>query len=518
MNSTLPSIDVVLAQTEIRSTEDLTRALNGTALPLQHRLALAWAIYDGSSKALQRVSSVLVRRNELLARWLFSTMLRELKAKNKEQYKLCSDVAAIRLLLGVLERINTTLSENMKLETRTVLSGPLMPLFTASLAGQLGAEQEAQIEAVADLWQYIVGSTLDGAEALAAQPDQLAQLLRLLVGHCLATDSTKLRDDLLRLVESVAVVLRSVSETTTNARKMFSMFDKDLLVPVLQLIGDLDKSLAKDSLLDLLQVSLFHADCMGEFATALQEHSEKGVLGSHSYVKRFFDLVASTECMDALPELFNRYLQASALVCPETRSLAQTTLGLAAVSASPLSMTQEAVSTACLQMFAYLYSVCLPKQAEARAMGAMNRLVNVYYGNRCFGTANNASIVSRDVFHKQIEILETWLAKVVTPILANPPSDPEIARLALSAVDIALDAAPDSVQEHSSQIVSAFARVPPTIEDVARSVLDHMVATFTKARQLDVLVQRIASTEYHESDGCHNMLVSAPFVKALDLA
>ncbi|KAJ2749765.1 hypothetical protein IWQ56_007164, partial [Coemansia nantahalensis] len=109
------ALDAVLGGAGITTTEGLTRTLRTAALPAEQRLALAWAMFDGSGcsgargEGIRRLSGMLIRKNELLAEWLFSSMLHELKGAQRSKGALHRDPAAISLLVRVLESIKRSL-------------------------------------------------------------------------------------------------------------------------------------------------------------------------------------------------------------------------------------------------------------------------------------------------------------------------------------------------------------------------------------------------------------------------
>ncbi|KAI8326455.1 hypothetical protein GQ54DRAFT_294718 [Martensiomyces pterosporus] len=539
----LPSLAAVLSHVEIGSTADLTRALKSNSLTLQQRLALAWAIFDSSNAGekggvVRRLSAILVRKNELLADWLFSTMVRELKTAKPDQYALHRDIAAIKLLICILEAINSDMSGSGSLvEVRTVFQKPVMPLFMAALERQLASSDTEYIAAMTSLWQFIAQSTSDGAEMLSEQPDQLARLLGSLAANYLAVGGDEpdkaLGESLSHAVSSVASVARTACETTHNAPKLFTLFAKELLLPLLRIASLAPQAATRSSVLDLLHVCLFHPDCMNEFATVLQERSGTAQYEpSQKYINQFFDITTSAlkaqdrdtvaQYSSALPDLFARYLQSSTLICPATRSHATSTLGLSALTANPLNVAQAAVSNSCFQMFTYLYGLLLPKcAADERVLGAINRLVKEYFTDPCFGTTNNASIVSSDIYQSQIESLNSWLSTVIGPVLASKTASTESVVLALGGIDLALDAAPDSVQDHSAVLLDAFSHVARAAQEPATQVLTHLIATLKKARQLDSMVAKLTKVQFAAivpDSGNANLLVSALFIRELNAA
>ncbi|KAJ2503925.1 hypothetical protein H4217_009490, partial [Coemansia sp. RSA 1939] len=178
----LPGLDTSLLKTEINSTEDLTKTLRSTALPLEKRLSLAWAIFDvsevdGASASIKKLCSMLVRKDDLLAEWLFSTILRELKTKKPNEYMLSKDPWAIELLACVLDSMQMARGSNVSLDIRTVFQGPVMPLFVNAFADEALAGSAEYVKAIARIWRFVVESTSDGLEVVLARPDMLAQLV-----------------------------------------------------------------------------------------------------------------------------------------------------------------------------------------------------------------------------------------------------------------------------------------------------------------------------------------------------
>ncbi|KAJ2886645.1 hypothetical protein H4R27_000508 [Coemansia aciculifera] len=534
----LPSLATVLSSVEIASTEDLTRTLRAASLPLQQRLTLAWAILDssrvdGDTNVIQRLSVILVRKNELLVEWLLSTIRRELKTAKPNDYALFRDPAAISLLTRILENINDSLPSGTLLDVHTVLDGPFTALFVSAFSRELTTCDLSYIAAVTKLWRFIVESTADGMEAVSTQLDGLTQLLSLVTAKYLkATDDNdeQLRDSLLSILGSVFHAMRNACESTLVPRKCFALFDKDLLPQLLRLITVTSEDISREAL-DMLHAGLFHADPMRKFATELLDRVRHPTEYLATYASSFFetltsalgseDMVARAQYAAALPDLLARYLQASALVCNETRSQATTTIGLPSVAASPASRSREDISNTCLDMFSYLYNLLQPLSSDERFLAATNRLVAVYFGDLCFGTVRNASIASSDIYHSQVSILDAWLGDTISPIFRNPKATPNAIALALAGIDTALEAGPDSVQAHANQLLDAFSHIPVDATQPASSVLNHLVSTLAKARQLDTLFEKLVQVQVDRSvrgSKYVNLLMSAPFIRAVNQA
>ncbi|KAJ2816102.1 hypothetical protein GGI24_005826, partial [Coemansia furcata] len=459
----LPSLATILSSVEIASTEDLTRTLRAASLPLQQRLTLAWAILDssrveGDAGVIQRLSAILVRKNELLIEWLLSTIRRELKTAKPNEYALFRDPAAISLLTRILENINDSLPPGTLLDVHTVLDGPFTALFVSAFSRDLTTRDLGYITAVTKLWRFIVESTVDGMEAVSTQLDGLTQILNLVTAKYLKAADDKdeqLRDSLLGMLGSVFHAMRNACESTLVPRKCFALFDKDLLPQLLRLITvTSDHEDVNREALDMLHAGLFHVDPMRKFATELLDRVRHPTEYLATYVSTFFetlsgalesqDTVTRAQYAAALPDLLARYLQASALVCNETRSQATTTIGLPSVAASPASRPREDISSTCLAMFSYMYKLLQPLNADERFLAATNRLVAVYFGDLCFGTVRNASIASSDIYQSQISILDAWLGNTISPIFRDPKATPSAIALALAGIDTALEAGPDS--------------------------------------------------------------------------
>ncbi|KAJ2252299.1 hypothetical protein GGI13_003360, partial [Coemansia sp. RSA 455] len=534
----LPSLATVLSSVEIASTEDLTRTLRAASLPLQQRLTLAWAILDssrvdGDAGVIQRLSAILVRKNELLVEWLLSTIRRELKTAKPSDYALFRDPAAISLLTRILENINDSLPSGTLLDVHTVLDGPFMTLFVSAFSRELTTHDLSYITAVTKLWRFIVESTADGMEAVSTQLDGLTQLLSLVTAKYLGAaddNDNQLRDSFLGMLGSVFHAMRNACESTLVPRKCFALFDKDLLPQLLRLITVTSEDVTREAL-DMLHAGLFHVDPMRKFATELLDRVRHPTAYPATYVSPFFatltnalesqDLAARAQYAAALPDILARYLQASALVCNETRSQATTTIGLPSVAASPASRPREDISNTCLEMFTYMYKLLQPLSSDERFLAATNRLVAVYFGDLCFGTVSNASIASGDIYHSQITILDAWLGETISPIFRNPKATPNAIALALAGIDTALEAGPDTVQARANQLLDAFSHIPVDATQPASSVLNHLVSTLAKARQLDTLFEKLVQVQVDRSargSRYVNLLMSAPFIRAVNQA
>ncbi|KAJ2746594.1 hypothetical protein GGI20_001243 [Coemansia sp. BCRC 34301] len=537
----LPSLATVLSSTEITSTEDLTRALRAASLPLQHRLTLAWAILDSSTTGsnagpIQRLSAILVRKNELLIEWVLSTIRRELKVAKPDEYALFRDPAAILLLTRILEGINESLPSGTRLDVHTVLDGPFTALFVSAFSRELTTCDLSYIVAVTKLWRFIIECTADGLEAVSTQFEGLVQLLGLVTAKYLkAADENdeQLRDSLLGMLASVFYAMRNACESTLAPRRSFDLFDKVMLPQILRLTAMVpEHGDVHGKALDMLHAGLFHIDPMRKFMTELLDRAQQRPTEYlATYTLSFFGIVSGAlELPDvalraqyaaALPNLLARFLQASALLCNETRSQATITIGLASVAASPVNRPREEVSSACLAMFSYFYNLLQPLSTDERFLAATNRLVAVYFGDPLFGTVRNSSIASGDIYQSQMAMLDGWLGKIVSPIFSDPKATASSIGLALDGIDTALEAGPDSVQAHASQFLDAFSHIPVDVAEPAGEVLKHLVSTLAKARQLDTLFEKLVKVRVKRSSrgSKHvNLLVSVQFIRAANQA
>ncbi|KAJ1846674.1 hypothetical protein LPJ57_008970, partial [Coemansia sp. RSA 486] len=135
----LQNVPQIVSECGIKTAEDVTQTLWTSKLPLHKRVALAWAVVDCSkvsdpSGTISHLSATLVRKNELITDWLFSTMLRELKdTKSNSKKPVFSfvtyrDAGSIELLTHILQCMNKAGNLNI----RTSLKGCAMALFTGA--------------------------------------------------------------------------------------------------------------------------------------------------------------------------------------------------------------------------------------------------------------------------------------------------------------------------------------------------------------------------------------------------
>lgn len=529
----LPSLDQVLSQVTITSTVDLTKFLRTASYPLQHRLALAWAIQDitkvdGGKKqkdTIDRLSTILIRKHEVLVEWITSVMWREIKvATAKNEYQLYRDPAAINLLVTALYSIGD--SQNSMDAQGLLGNGPFVRLFIDGLAHNKDA---VYVAALIELWRFIVEQTKDGMEVLSAKPESLVQLLTTVGTQYLSTADrdVELQQLLLDLLSSLCLVMRSAFESTLSPRKCFGLFDEDVLPLCLRLVATIPEP-CSTALLDMLQVGLFHVDPMKKFITELFDYYQNSKETRSTYVSGFFDIISKAmtdskttpdvvrQYASALPDLLSRFLQAAGLVCTETRNLVTTTVGLSAVAANPINRSRDDISNVCLRMFEIIYGWLEPPcKKHQDIVGSVNRLVGVYYQNSCFGTNNKASIVSSQTYQSQIKHLEGWLTTIVCPGF-NSPSDATL-KGSLEGISIALNARPDSVQQTvGDQMVEIFVRIPTNVVESATRVLKHLVETMAKTRQLDGLFETITRVNIGSSNGYVNLLESETFIRTLN--
>ncbi|KAI7835028.1 hypothetical protein BX661DRAFT_175976 [Kickxella alabastrina] len=542
-NST-SGVEHILLENKIVSTEDLTRALRSTSLGLSQRVSLARAVFDSSKHSdiggkVTRLSNILVRKNELLAEWIFSIMLRELKASKsgkQESYVLYRDSEGIDFLGRILENI----ADTGELDVRAVLQGPVMALFTGAFASEfLSAEYAA---AVARLWKVVFERAVDGAEVVAAQADQLAQLNALVIGHYLRETKQDTRLWLQFMVGSIASAMRASCETTLNARKTFALFDKELLPLVLRLLGTvpaaatIEENKMVGSVLDMIQAGLFHPDSMVRFAATLGQSiaSKRVDEGADSqYVDQAMDIIVRSitegdervECAVALPHMLQRYLSALAMLCAETRGRVTTSVGAAAIAASPVVVSSAEAGGSSLAMFLWLYARLFDmyaKLADVRILRAINSLVRVYFTDACFGTTAAGSGSVGDVHERQAEALHAWLKDVVSPVFARSATSEvqgEELVLALEGVRLALDAAPEVACVLDTGVFHALTlavSVPDEAVTTGADLLRNMVATLARARQLDTLIAHLAKASAETvRPGAVNLLASADFQRTL---
>ncbi|KAJ2784577.1 hypothetical protein H4R18_001042 [Coemansia javaensis] len=531
-------LGAVLRQVGTSSTEDLTRTLRAAAVPIRQRLELAWALFDGSRAApqhrakIQRLEAALIRKDELLAEWLFLSMLRELKGAGPDQRALCRDPGAVSLLARLLRSIGAAQPQGRALELRAVLQGPVMPLFLGAFRPEPEAGGAEYVAEVAGLWRVVVEATADGLEIVSAQPDHLAQLLKLVGVACLQTDASaagRLGESLEEMASMVAYALRCSCESSLNPRKMFALFDERLLVPALQLAGSA-RAETRSAVLDMLQAGLFHVECMGRFIAASgdKQQQQPGPDSEQNYAGALLTaLSAIVPAADgdvraryaaALPGLLERYLQAATLVCAETRSMATSTIGLSAIAANPLGVSVAETSASCLGMFGFLYGLLAPLCSDERVLAATNRLVRAYFGSACFGTTRNVSALGSEVHQRQTAALDAWLTSLIAPILGDPAAPASVVALALEGIDFALDAGPDLVQTHSELVLDALSRAPDGAAEAGALALSHLVLTLQKGRRLDLLVCGLARIRADPSVGRTNLLATPAFAAELGRA
>ncbi|KAJ2163190.1 hypothetical protein GGF46_000120 [Coemansia sp. RSA 552] len=536
----------LLETVDIGSTEELTRTLRSAAHALPQRLALAWAVFAGTADhpGIQKLGEVLVRRDEFLADWLFSTILRELKpapkgkpgaksnkpsAKNQPatDYVMAQDPLAIRLLRRLLESIKQSYGKGLAFDMGIVLPGPPMPLFMTAFTGDTPPTTDTEyIAEIAGLWRFIAEETSDGQELLAGQPDQLVHIISTLATMYLDNESAEIQTALRGMLSLAVVTMRNSCESSLNPRKVFQLFDSSALPVLLRLVSALgDFPVARNQVLDMLQAGLFHVENMSRFITALAEKKDAAAEGEHNYVSSFFTVVSAaladglhrTQCAKALSGLLDRYLQAAALVCPETHGMAQNTIGLSAIAANPFTVSQVEASSSCLGMFVFLYGLVGPHCSDLQVLAATNQLVRVYFSNPCFGTVNNANVLNTDVYQRQSEALSAWLTTAIGPILiaGAGKATSEAFLLALDGVGLALDAGAELVQ--TEQVLKAMVHVPTeAAAAVASTVLIHLVSTLRKARKLDTLLCGISCIRASQvSPEYTNLLASPAFLSEM---
>ncbi|KAJ2850440.1 hypothetical protein IWW36_001878 [Coemansia brasiliensis] len=421
------------------------------------------------------------------------------------------------------------------MDIQNVLSGPIMPLFLKAFADNSQIKDVRYATEIARLWKFIIQSTGDGLEKVSTHPDQLVQLF-ILQGNayievCSGRDS-QLEHSLREAVLQTAYAIRRTCETSLNQRKMFDLFDENLVFLCLRIVGiSAESAQLQEQILDMLHVCLFSAECISRLVAVLTNKPTKLADGEKSYVIRFFDLLsAAIDTQDvglraeyalALPGLLNRYLQAATLACSETRSMATTTLGLSAVAANPLNLTQAETSSSCLAMYTFMYNLLSPLKADENILAASNQLAKVYFGNQSFGTVSNSNAINGDLYQRQVDSLSEWLETIIRPILDDSNEAASAILLALEGISLVLDAGPELVQKHSERVLQAFSRIPTEIADKSTEVLKHLILTFKKARKLDLVISSIARIQ--ENPSCKqsqsvNLLIAPEFLNELGQA
>ncbi|KAJ2589765.1 hypothetical protein H4R99_007349 [Coemansia sp. RSA 1722] len=532
----LQNVPQIVSECGIKTAEDVTQTLWTSKLPLHKRVALAWAVVDCSkvsdpSGTISHLSATLVRKNELITDWLFSTMLRELKdAKSNSKKPVSSfvtyrDAGSIELLTHILQCMNKTGNLNI----RTSLKGCAMALFTGAFTGEnLESEYAAS---VVQLWLFVIDKTADGLEDATIHIDQLGKLMALVIEHCLNASDTAASKWLLQMVGSVASVLQTVCETIPNPRKTLALFDKRLLPLVFQFIGAESEGVERTAVLDMLQAGLFHVGIMFRFMVVMTDNTARNTSlqeGELSYITEKLDIIKECLAVDdgllrtrysaAMPDVFSRYLQAQALICPETRIRATTKIGLSAIAATPLTVGISEAALSSFKMFVFIYDLLrLPAANKADSLKAINGLVHTYYSDVCFGTTSNLDV--GNIRANQTKALSDWLENVITPILAKSESAEELV-LAFEGVFLALEASSDTIQIIGHTLFEALAAVPQKASSAGTRLLCQMVSTLARARQLDVLFEllsqaKAAAEPRSSSQSVENLLVSTQFQRTL---
>ncbi|KAJ2724718.1 hypothetical protein GGI07_001771 [Coemansia sp. Benny D115] len=524
----------IVAENGIKSTEDLTRTLKAPGLALEKKLLLAQGVFDSSSSnregsqgTLKRLGDTLVRKNELLVEWLFSTMLQELKPGKKGKAKdttcvLTREADAYDLLARILKDIT---AGSGKLELRSVLAGPVLSLFL----GAFSVEQpsRALVDAVARLWLAVVDERSDGAEVFATQIEQLGQLLCLAATSYLSTSDEQIGESLCLMVQSIATVLRGACEATHNSRRTIALFDEKLLPLVLRLISKLSGD-AQAAVVDMLHAGLYHSDNLVRFVLVLapessQKNNPVGELQlAENCLKLLKECVTTSDLelrmqyMEAIPQVLARFLQAQALLCTETRGRASTTVGIVSMAASPVTISSADAGTTCFEFFSRLYhDLASQVSQDSRILATVNRLVHVYFSDPCFGATGGAASVG-DMHKKQETMLEAWLVRIVMPALDIRRT---VARrtFAMDAARLALDVTPDTVRILGSKLFDSLTSVPVEAVRAGAELLTHMVSILARARLLDTLFEMCSRAEVSagaDAD-CVNMLASADFQNEL---
>ncbi|KAJ2857943.1 hypothetical protein J3B02_000630 [Coemansia erecta] len=539
----LQNVPQIVSECGIKTTEDVTQTLWASKLALHKRAALAWAVVDSSkisdtSGTIGYLSATLVRKNELIIDWLFSTMLRELKEakggnKSKKpvpQLALYRDAGSIELLTYILQRMN----DAGNLNVRTALKGLAMNLFIGAFSGE-DLESE-YIVSVVKLWLFVINTSADGLEDAMVHIDQLGKLIAQVIEHYFKKTDALARESLLQMIGSVASVLQSVCESIPNPRKTLALFDKRFLSLILRFIGTEKQSAVRTAVLDMLHAGLFHVDIMFRFMIVLNDKTTRNQslqAGELSYITEKLDFIK--ECLSeendsdlraqysaAMPDVFARYLQAQALICSETRAQAATKIGLSAIAATPLSVSSSEAAQASFKMFTFMYDLLRQQPATKResssTLKAINELVHTYYSDVCFGTTSNVDI--GNIRTDQIKALAEWLNNVIVPVLLAKGKSAEELVITFDGVFLALEASSDTVQILGQSLFQALAAVPNKASNAGTRLLCQMVSTLARARQLDVIFDLLSLAKDIPDLGissldAENLLVSTEFQRKL---
>ncbi|KAJ2805980.1 hypothetical protein H4R20_001868, partial [Coemansia guatemalensis] len=520
-------LSALLDEISIKATEELTRTLRAASRPAQQRLALAWAILDNSRRAgskyesmLRRLSTALVRGEEVLAEWIFSAMLRELKGssnKGSGSYQLYRDPEAIQLLSKAVECMDREAAKTGRaVDLHTVLQGPVLAVLGSVFRSDIQTGDAQLVESMAGLWRALE-ATANGREMVVAQSEQLAQLAEAATeAACVSRkgeEAARLQTALRDIVRLASDAMRRACEATLNARRVYEVVVERLLGPGLRLCGAESKIAESEAVLDMLQAGLFQAENMGRIAASLNVNGE--IKDEQGYAKILFaqltKLLAAEDAGQrvryavALPGLLQRFLQSAALVSGERHSEV-TEVGQTAAVAHPQDLAQPQASTASLGMYSFMFGLLQPLCGDERILAAGCELARVYFGN------SSLSVVA-DVQQQWTERLEAWLG-VLGAVLDDSTATGRAQCLALQAVDVALKAAPDTVLVHKARILDALARAEHEAAAAATVCAQGLVQTLGRARQLDMLLTGIAQVQV-EQTGRQNVLAGRTFLGEL---
>ncbi|KAJ2084394.1 hypothetical protein H4R24_000024 [Coemansia sp. RSA 988] len=520
-------LSTLLDEISIKSTEELTRTLRAASRPAQQRLALAWAILDDNRRGagkhegmLRRLSTALVRREEVLAEWIFSAMLRELKggsSKGSGSYQLHRDPDGIQFLSKAVECMDREAAKTGRTaDLHTVLQGPVLAVLGSVFRNGVQIDNAQLVENMCGLWRAIE-AVANGREMVTAQREQLAQVVEAATeAACVNMEydnverlQTALRD----MVRLASNAMRRACEATLNARKAYEMAVERLLGPGLRLCGAESKNAESEAVLDMLQAGLFQAENTGRIAASLNAEGE--IKDEQGYAKILFEKLAKLLAIEdaeqrahyaaALPRVLERFLQSAALVSGERRGAA-TEVGQTAAVAHPQDMVRSQASTAGLGMYSFMFGLLQPLCGNECILAAGCELARVYFGDASFG-------VEADVQQQWTERLEAWLG-VVGRVLDDSAATGRAQCLALQAVDVALKAAPDTVLAHSARVLDALVRVEHSAAVAATACAQRLVQTLGRARQIDMLVTGIAQVQAGQT-GRLNVLAGRAFLDEL---
>ncbi|KAJ2787999.1 hypothetical protein GGI15_000259 [Coemansia interrupta] len=502
----------MVATSGLRTAEDLLRTLSQGKHPLAHLITLARHVISTDTSThpsllhLTQISSTLVRKNERLADWLFSAMLRELKeSKNTEGYRAYRDGRALGLLGDLVEGM----CAQGAVEVRTVFRGLAMALFEGALRSG-PTQDDGYVEAVGRLWTAVVERTADGVDDARAHGDQVARVLGLAIDRHFSAPSPQAKALLLDLALAAAAVLHDVCETSGTKRTV-ALVPDSLLAQLLRLAGSLPTDTEQSAkALAMLHVAAFPADATVQMAVLLADSAagdQRPDANAHTATRL---LTTTAHCMathgdpqalahytDALPGLLQGFLRALAQTCPATGSQG---------NPSGHTVSPEDAGRAALAMFHKLRGM-LPGGHTGLRAGV--RLARVYYADSWFGSVG--SVDTGGVRQGQMDELARWLEADVLPALDRGVE--EQLGLAFDAACLAVDAGgPSALAPLGTQLFTALAHAPSAHEPAHR-LLAHLAATTARMRTLDTLILQLSQAECPRA--AENLLLEADVQRTL---